>query len=547
METKKQKYKTIFIEESREELDELNRALVELEKHPDRVEIIDTMFRLTHTLKGNAAAMDEADIANLTHKIEDVFVTLRNRKNILSTELADTLYRSFDAIGTLLKVEKEETGKTVEVDKLLPELERALEGLKPQVESLIEGQVETARIELADTIKVSVKKLDQLMNLVGELMIDGSRIKQMFTDYGDSSGKEVLSHFGHIINEIQDGVMGIRMEPIGSLFSKFPRLIRDLARAEGKEVDLMIEGEEIEVDRSLLEKLGDALLHLIRNAVDHGIETPEQRESKNKDPKGLITLSASREQQQITIEVRDDGHGIDVEQVVNEATARGLASKEELSTWRHEDILALLCEPGFSFAKNTTEVSGRGIGMDVVKRSVDALSGNLLIRSAIDVGTSIRIKMPPSIVVIRALLFYLDAETYAIPLQYISRITTITNEDIHLVGETYLTTLDGESIPVIFLRNLLIAGGDGLLNTRESIHNIFNLVVSEVGDRFVGIIVGELGYIQDLVIKPLGRPVSNMGYILGATILGKGELCIILDISGLLRTVSLEEYYQGVK
>jgi len=546
METKKQKYKTIFIEESREELDELNRALVELEKHPDQVEIIDTMFRLTHTLKGNAAAMDEADIANLAHKIEDVFVTLRNRKIILSTELADTLYRSFDAIGTLLKVEEEETGKTVEVDKLLPELERALGGLKPQVESFIQGHVETVNIELADTIKVSVKKLDQLMNLVGELMIDGSRIKQMFTDYGDSSGKEVLSHLGHTIDEIQDGVMSIRMEPIGALFSKFPRLVRDLARAEGKEVDLRIEGEEIEVDRSLLEKLGDALLHLIRNAVDHGIETPEQRESKNKDLKGLITLSASREQQQIIIEVNDNGHGIDVERVVNEAAARGLASKEELANWRHEDILALLCEPGFSFAKITTEVSGRGIGMDVVKRSVDALSGNLLIRSEVDVGTSIRIEMPPSIVVIKGLLFYLDTETYAIPLQYITRIVTIINENIHLVGETYVTTIDGKSIPVIFLRNLLIGGGDRSLDAPDIIDNNLNLIVSEVGDRPVGIAVGKLGYIQDLVIKPLSEPVSNMGYIMGVTILGSGELCIILDVSGLLRTVSSEIYYQGV-
>ncbi|MDA2938423.1 chemotaxis protein CheA [Acidobacteria bacterium AH-259-A15] len=541
MKSKEKEYKRIFLSESREEIESLNQALLELEKDPAKSELLDEILRLIHTLKGNAAAMGYENINQLTHKIEDGFISIRNQAKSLTPALANILYRSFDTLGFLLDSAEDETISEQDITPFLKELSSLVGESKESIDRTPVKGWEVGGVELADTIKVPVHKLDQLLDLVGELVIDGSRIAQIYAEVEDAASKEVLAHFQHIVTDIQDSVMDLRMVPVASMFSKFQRLVRDLAHQEEKEVSLVLEGQETELDRTLLERLSDPILHIIRNAVDHGLESPQERKRAGKSPQGQIVLAARREQQKIIVEVGDNGRGIDIEQVKKKAIERGLVTQELLESWREEEILALISEPGFTLAKTATTVSGRGIGMDVVKRGVDSVSGQLLIRSDLAVGTTIRIEIPPSIAVIKAMLFEVDNETYALPLLNVNRIRVITEKDIHQISGAYVTSLEEETIPLLFLEDILQDGNGPRGKHRRNGKGEMNLIVAESGERTLAFIVGDLSNIQDIVIKPLKEPVSNLDYFSGVTILGSGELCLILDVAGILRKIQVKQ------
>ncbi len=509
---------------------------MKLEKDPESVGIIDEMFRLIHTLKGNAAAIGYEEVSGLAHKTEDVFLSLRHQQRRVTPTTADVLYKSFDLLGELLDVLETQQKDLPDLTPLLQELEGLSEHSNAIADPALIYARDTATVELADTVRIATEKLDKLMNLVGELVIDGSRIVSLHTETEDVNTKEVLSHFQRILIELHNSVMGLRMVPIRSLFLKFPRVVRDLARQQEKEIDLVIEGEETEIDRTLLEKLNDPILHLVRNAVGHGVETRDERPRSGKNLVAKIRLSATREQQKIVIEVSDDGRGIDLQQVRHAAIEQKVAHAEALENKPDEEILILLTQPGFSLAKTTTNISGRGIGMDVVKQGVDSIGGELLIRSTFGKGTTIRIEMPPSIMVIKALLLKLAFETYALPLSNISRIVSISQEQVHRVGESFVVSLADKTIPVVFLREILIPRPRAAFQRPAQPHQL-NLILISAGERTIGFIVDDLENIQEIVIKPLQQPVDQLEFFSGVTVLGNGRPCLILDVPGIVKSV----------
>lgn len=542
MKDRTREYQKLFISETRDELDQLNQAMVQLEKSPGDFEIITEMLRLCHTIKGNASAMEYEDISQLAHSLEEVFITIRDKKQPVTTEITDTLFQTFDLLSDVLASMKKRRPRSIDLTAIQDDLNRLI-GQKSTIDSprpVLEDFSE--KVELSDALKVPVKKLDELMNLVGELVIDGSHIVEILSDIQESATKETLSHFRRVITDIQDNVMGLRMVPVATMFSKFPRLVRDLARNEGKDIELILEGEDTELDRTILEKLSDPILHLIRNAVDHGMETPDERERQGKEKTGQIKLTARREKQIIVLEITDDGRGINIDKVKQRAIETGLVSEATLGNWRPDEILNLICSPGFSLAKTTTTVSGRGIGMDVVKSGVVSLGGELRLQSVFKQGTTIRMEIPPSVAVIKALLFGIASETYALPLLNVRHLRVIENSELHQIGSNYMAALEEKTLPALFLEKILShdSGKDGAKGLRLS--DSMNLLIAESGEREIGLITGDLINIQDIVVKPLKGPVSHEEYFSGATILGSGELCLIIDLAGILRKHPMQSF-----
>jgi two-component system chemotaxis sensor kinase CheA len=382
-----------------------------------------------------------------------------------------------------------------------------------------------SKISSVQTVRVDIKKLDDLMNLVAELVISRSRLESISAAIQNKQLDEVLEQVGRLTLELRDNVFKARMVPVETVFSRFPRLIRDLSRELKKEIDLEIYGGETELDRTVIDEIGDPLVHIIRNAADHGIESAEERLQKNKPEKGKIILKAYQEGNGVVIKIIDDGRGFDIERVKEKAVSQGLVSREALALMKDEEILEFTFLPGFSTAKQITEVSGRGVGMDVVKTKVNALGGFIKINSKFGEGTTIEIRLPLTLAIIQTLMVQLGNEVYAIPSGYIDQIISINKKDIKQVRQQDVFTLRGEIVPLIRLQHVLDT--PGALN--ESFEEL-DVVVLKTGDRLVGCVVDGLMKQQDVVIKSLGDYLGTVKGIAGATILGNGKVALIIDI-----------------
>jgi len=382
-----------------------------------------------------------------------------------------------------------------------------------------------SKISSVQTVRVDIKKLDVLMNLVAELVISRSRLESISAAIQNKQLDEVLEQVGRLTLELRDNVFKARMVPVETVFSRFPRLIRDLSRELKKEIDLEIYGGETELDRTVIDEIGDPLVHIIRNAADHGIESAEERLQKNKPEKGKIILKAYQEGNGVVIKIIDDGRGFDIERVKEKAVSQGLVSREALALMKDEEILEFTFLPGFSTAKQITEVSGRGVGMDVVKTKVNALGGFIKINSKFGEGTTIEIRLPLTLAIIQTLMVQLGNEVYAIPSGYIDQIISINKKDIKQVRQQDVFTLRGEIVPLIRLQHVLDT--PGALN--ESFEEL-DVVVLKTGDRLVGCVVDGLMKQQDVVIKSLGDYLGTVKGIAGATILGNGKVALIIDI-----------------
>ncbi|AEC52050.1 histidine kinase (cheA) [Pyrococcus sp. NA2] len=390
---------------------------------------------------------------------------------------------------------------------------------KPQV-------IETPKVKISRVIKIDVSYLDKLMNLVGELVITKGRLEQIGERLGDRELFEALSTLSRLLTELQDEIMEMRLTPIGEVFNKFPRMVRDLARKMGKEVEFIMEGADIEVDRTILEKLGDALVHLLRNAVDHGIEPPEERVKLGKPRAGRVELIAKREKNHVVIIVRDDGRGIDPEKVKKKAIERGLITPEEAANLSDEEAINLIFLPGFSTAEKVTDVSGRGVGMDVVKEVVKSMNGSISVQTEVGKGTTFILKLPISMAIIQALLIRVENEIYAIPINNILETIEVDKSILKTIGGKPVIVLRGEIIPVIMLHELF-----GLPVPEV---DSFPAIIVDHGAQKVAIGVDELLHKRDIVIKSLGKFLSNVRGFAGATILGDGSVVLIIDIGGLL-------------
>jgi len=386
------------------------------------------------------------------------------------------------------------------------------------------------------TIRVDTARMDNLINLAGELVITRTRLVKIAEDLKAQYPSDPLVnnlnetnvYFGRLMSDLQESVMRLRMVPIGTVFSRYPRLVRDFCRKTGKKIDLVIHGEETELDKTVIELIGDPLTHIIRNSVDHGIEAPEDRIALGKPEVGTITLDAYHEGNHISIVISDDGAGLDLDKIYNKALAKGLISsvREEMS---ERDIANLIFLPGFSTADQVTEVSGRGVGMDVVRKTLNDLGGTIDIKTRRGEGTSFIIRLPLTLAIIQALLVEVRDEVYAIPLSSVVETLLIKKKDIRTVGRLPMVQVRGNTLPLISLRERFDIPEDD--EPREEVY----VVVVGLGERTVGLIVDELQGQQEIVIKSLGDFLSNQHGIAGATILGDGKVTLILDIGTLIQ------------
>jgi len=377
------------------------------------------------------------------------------------------------------------------------------------------------------SVRVNISRLDNLMNLIGELVINRTRLQEIASSMKITELKEVLAQTARLTADLQDEVMKTRMVPVEHIFNRFPRMVRDLAKSREKEVDFVIEGKDIELDRTILDEISDPLMHLLRNAVDHGIDSPAEREARGKPRRGSIRLMARRDRNYVSIEVSDDGKGVDAQRIFDIAKKSGFISSEETRTLSPEDTLRFLAMPGFTSAEEVSGVSGRGVGLDVVKNKVESLGGMLIMESIKGEGTTFALKLPLTLAIIQALLVKLHNEIYAIPLGVVAETAVISSHEVKSVSNQEVIFLRDETLPLMRLgRYLGLPGENG--------QGSFPVVVVEVAQKSVAIAVDELMGQQEIVITSLDRFLKRVRGFGGATILGTGEVALILDIPTLL-------------
>ncbi len=393
------------------------------------------------------------------------------------------------------------------------------------------------KAEVMQSIRVDVTVLDNLMNMVEELVIDRSRISQvgkqlegkypddeLVSDLGDTS-----NHIVKVINELYQDIMKVRMVPVSLVFSKFPRLVRDTAQKLHKNLDFVIKGENTELDRTIIEKIHDPLVHLLRNAVDHGIESPEERKAKGKPEKALVKLSAYQEEGHIVIKLEDDGKGIDPKRVKESAIRKGFMSETAVSKLSDQEAIDLIFSPGMSTAEKTTDVSGRGVGLDIVRTNIERLNGNVALETKVNQGTTFIIKLPLTVAVFQGLVVTVSGSSFIVPLVSVMETIKIKTSDIKTVQKREVMRLRDMVVPLMRMSRVLGTGLEAEDKTEDYV------LVVKAGDRVAGIVVDDLREQMEFVIKSLGKYFGELQGIAGATILGNGEVALILDIPTLIR------------
>lgn len=387
------------------------------------------------------------------------------------------------------------------------------------------GDKPVEAVKKTATVRVDTEKLDALMNLVAELVINKTRLAQIGSEYNLQELSETLSHVDRVTSDLQAVVTKARMVPIETVFSRFPRMVRDLAKDLGKDIDLVIQGKETELDRTVIDEIGDPLVHLIRNSVDHGVEKPEIRTQNGKNPTGTILLKAEHEGNSVVITIKDDGKGINEEVMVRKALEKGLITEEEAEKMSKEEKIKLIFASGFSTAEKITDVSGRGVGMDVVRTKIEALNGSIEVLSEVGEGSEIRIKLPLTLAIIEALMVKLEDEIFAIPLANIVETIDISKSEIKVVQSENVILLRGEIVPILNLSKLL-----DVKTNKPEIEDTNTVVIVKVGSKKIGLVVDVLIGQQEIVIKSLGKLFTGTKGITGATVLGNGEVALILDV-----------------
>ncbi|MCC9135200.1 chemotaxis protein CheA [Pontibacter silvestris] len=538
MKSREQEYKEIFIAEALEYFDALNRHISALEKQPQNDQPLAEIFRLLHNLKANAKAIGYLQISDVSHKLETAFSLIRSKELSFSEEVVTVLFDGIDLLGELIRnIDNPEYG---EPDPVL------LRNLDIIVDNLSDSAIELTKVQkyntsknltLSDLIYIQIKKLDHMLNLVGELIIDRDRINSISRELNHDELKSVSSHLYRITEDLQYSVMDARLVSVGTLFNKFPRIARDVASAEKKEINLELVGQDIQIDRNILQIITDSLVHLVRNSVSHGIEKPDEREKKGKSRIGSIVLAARSDRDNVIITLSDDGKGIDMKQVKRAAVSRQLITEDAAKTLQDSDVLSFLFEPGFSLAKEVTEYSGRGVGLDVVKNAIDSIGGRISIDSAKNKGTVFTLQLPTSIAVKGALLFEVDEIFYAIPLMHTDQVVAMDKDELHEVGDILVTDIKGETITVVYLHELLNADeAEMRLGDKTKLKGqVQNIIVVTYNNRKLGLIVDKLYRQQDIVVKPLSKPLDNLDLYGGVTLLGTGKVCLVLDVSAITR------------
>ncbi|MFC0524159.1 chemotaxis protein CheW [Pontibacillus salicampi] len=690
-------YLEVFIEESKEHLQTVNTSLLELEKNPENLTIVNEIFRAAHTLKGMSATMGYQDTANLTHKMENVLDAVRNEKLAVDSDMLDVVFDAVEALEAMVNdiagggsgerdvtsiVEKldhienghhpsgileedgnnsspsvheneanmflnidefewtvlqqsEENGysnfqmdvtlredcllKAARVYMIFEALEHIGEVVKanPPVDQLEEenfdfsfsillvtqsskdeiydvvmkiAEVETVSVtkferkredrsgELTSnlssssnqmdnnnktaqgsaavatlapekdqkkeaapanqttqqpaqskTIRVNIDRLDVLMNLFEELVIDRGRLEQISNDLGHHELQETVERMSRISGDLQNIILNMRMVPVEQVFNRFPRMVRQLTRELHKKVSLEIEGAETELDRTVIDEIGDPLVHLIRNSLDHGIETPEARVEKGKPEEGTLLLKAYHSGNHVFIEVSDDGGGINRDKVVQKAVQNGIVTQDQADGLSNQQVFDLIMASGFSTADNISDISGRGVGLDVVKNTIESLGGNITVDSSLHEGTVFSIQLPLTLSIISVMLVEVQKEKYAIPLSSIIETAIIQKQDVMHAHNKKVIDFRGRVVPLVFLEEVL-----EVPKMLEDVEH-YSVVVVKKGDKMAALVVNSFIGQQEVVLKALGNYLQNVYAISGATILGDGQVALILDTNALVK------------
>jgi len=446
---------------------------------------------------------------------------------VIAKQDAESLHKMISSISEIEKVTVSSIMKGQGKPKEEEEKKKEVQQKAEIAEEKAPEQKISQKRRLVQTVRVDIDKLDTLMNLMGELVISRSRISDILRKYNIKEVDESLSQLNRITLDLQNVVMKIRMVPIAFVFNRFPRMVRDLAKQLSKEINFIIEGEDTELDRTFVEDIGEPLVHLLRNAIDHGIETKEERIAKGKPPVGTVVLSARHEGNNVVIEVKDDGRGIDRNAVVRKAIEKGLISEAQAESMPDEKVYELLFLPGFSTRSDATELSGRGVGMDVVKSVVESLNGTVKIESVKDRGTTITIRLPLTLAIIQALLVTVNNHVYAIPIANIDSTLNVPADKVQKLQDKLVTVIRGEIIPLVKLWEVF-----GLNGHREE--QYYNTVIVRMGNRKYGLVVDSLIGQEDIVIKSLGKIFNDVRIFSGGAILGDGSIALILDVSNIV-------------
>ncbi|MEE8367354.1 MAG: chemotaxis protein CheA, partial [Thermoanaerobaculia bacterium] len=524
----------------------MEEALLVLESRPEDGEALGEIFRTVHTLKGDSATVGFKASAAFAHQVEDLLDILRSGEAEVTPHLVTLLLRGVDVLRDLLR--RGESGGhdlTGTHQELLAQLTLEVESQTGEIASdasssdtladalgsatVIEAEVDggVGRTHQAKTLRVDLDKLDQLLTMVGEVAVARGQLTQMLEDESHSTKMILETHRegDRLHMDVQELVMKLRMVPVGPSFQQYARTVRDLSLAKGKLAVLHIEGGDVEVDNSVLQLLKDPVSHMIRNALDHGIEQPAVRVKKGKPPKGTITLSARHVAGSIVIELSDDGKGLDRGKILAEARSRGLiGDQEEPSDF---DLFQTVFEPGFSTAEKVTDLSGRGVGMDVVRRNIEALRGTVEIDSPPGHGTRVVIRLPLTLAIIEGLLVRAAEETFIVPLDSVVESLDLPMEARSGKDDRGVISVRGRTLPWVRLRKLFDLVGP--VAPRE------NLVVVQLAGREAGLVVDEVFGKSQTVIKPLAKIFQKLPGISGSAILGNGRVALILDVPGLLR------------
>jgi len=454
----------------------------------------------------------------------DAATTKNEIEKISEIELA--IVEEIHVDGSVSVAEEEPEVEDVEVvDTSVEEKETIVPELpKPVKKEAKEDPKQPKAKTTAKTVRVDIERLDTLMNLVSELIIIKTRLED--TDQsGVQNSHDAIEYLERITTSLHDAVMKVRMVPVERVFNRFPRMVRDLSKELGKGIKLFMSGEETEVDRTVIDEIADPLIHLIRNSIDHGIESPEARTSKGKDETGSVYLRAYPDGNTVCIEVEDNGNGIDEKIIAAKAIENGIVSDSEVEMMNHKELINLLFRPGFSTAEKITDLSGRGVGLDVVKTKIESLNGTVEVDSVLGDGSKFTIRLPLTLAIIQALMVNLGEEKYALPLNNIKEITTIQSSAISLVQNQEVVLYRNKTLPIIRLNEVL----DVEYREEQAQKDEMIVVVVRKGDQEAGIVVDSLIGQQEIVIKSLGKYLTGIKVIAGATILGNGSVALIID------------------
>ncbi len=543
-------YRGLFISESREHLRAIGELIVVLESEAVDRETIDSLFRSAHSLKGMASSMGYGRIATLAHKMEDFMDRFRRGGEVFTAGAADLLLEGADLIEAMIQDVEQGLSGEREIDGLLERLAgySAASPSEPVVLADDGGRLGTIELthpmntvtesgvkvegpkgggESQQTVRVKTEVLDHLINLTGELITTKHRLLTIGKDVGLASFGDAITELSRLLRELHNEVVLVRMLPFSAVSDRFPRMVRDLARKGGKDAVFEIVGKEIELDRGILEELADPLIHILRNAVDHGLESEKERLASGKPLQGKITLSVSREKDLVVVTVEDDGRGMDPARLIATAVAKGVIGPEEGRLMSPREAFLLTCIPGFSTAGEVTDVSGRGVGMDAVRSTVQTLGGSMAIESEKGCGSRIILKLPLTIAIINVLLVTAGPLTVAVPVSAVMRTLEIRRDMIEVCDNQTLFYLDEEPLPLLSLEETF-----GFRSTSRSANTI-PLFVSEVKGRKVGVTVDRFLGQQEVFVKPLGSPLDKLKGLTGGAVLGDGQIVFILDIANL--------------